>query len=218
MTLGPMRAEPFDKLRTAPVEARALRQAQGTSRTKVVGVLVAIALVGISAVGLRLSDPDEKRFEVIRGVPGKPVSINNGEVTVTQVRVGTVLVEYDQIQDRTAGMFVAVSLTGAATGPKPLQLGAARLLSKQVRYDSYRIGAGASADPGFQTGVDVLFEVDPAQIDDLTLEMWPNEVITGYQQRVRIRLGITAGNAAQWHAAARGHAIEPSRSTTRAIP
>ena len=151
MTRGLMRAEPFDKLRTAPVEAHALRQAQGTSRTKVVGVLVAIALVGISAVGLRLSEPEEKRFEVIRGVPGNPVQINDGELTVTQIRVGTVLVEYDQIQDRTAGMFVAVSVSGAATGPNPLRLGTAQLSSKQVRYASYRITAGVTAEPGFQT-------------------------------------------------------------------
>jgi hypothetical protein len=67
-------------------------------------VLVAITLVGVSAVGLRLSDPEEKRYQVVRGVPGEPVTINHSELTVNRVRVGTVLVEYEQIQDRTPGM------------------------------------------------------------------------------------------------------------------
>jgi hypothetical protein len=188
------------------------------ARSKLVGVLTAIALVGVSAIGLRLSDPEEKRYQVVRGVPREPVTINNGQLTVDRVRVGTMLVEYEQIQDRTPGMFIAVTVTGAASGPKPLRLGGARLLSNQVRYNSYRIGGGPSAEPGFQTVSDILFEVDPSQIEDLTLEMWPNEVITGYQQRVRIPLGIKAGNAEQWRAEARDHAIEPLISTTRAIP
>jgi hypothetical protein len=88
-------------------------------RTKLVPILAAIALVGLAAAGLRLSEPaEEKNFEVINGVVGHPVKINNGEVTVTQVRVGTALKRFGEIQDRTDGMFVAVSVTGAATGPK----------------------------------------------------------------------------------------------------
>ena len=188
-----------------------------SARSKLVGVLTVIALVALSAVGLRLSDAEEKPYQVIRGVQGEPVKINNGEITVTQVRVGTVLEEHDEIQDQTAGMFVAVTVTGAATGPKPLRLDGSRLLSRQVRYDGYRIAGGARAQPGFETVADVIFEVDPAQIHDLTLEMWPNEVITGYQQRVQIPLGITAGNAEQWRAAARGP-IELAPNTTRGIP
>ena len=217
MTAGPMRAEPFDKLRTAPVEPRALRQAQGTSRAKLAGVLTTIALIGLSAVGLRLSEPEEK-FQVISGLPGKSIKINNGEVTVAQVRVGTFLSEYDRIADRTPGMFVVVNVTGAATGPKDLKLTKSRLLSKQVRYDGYQALGGLIASPGFQTSVDEVFEVDPARIDDLTLEMWQSEAITGYQERVRIELGITADDAEQWRAAGKDRGIEISRQTTRAIP
>jgi hypothetical protein len=99
-----------------------------------------------------------------------------------------------------------------------LKLTSAQLLSKQVRYDSYQALGGLIASPGFQTSLDLVFEVDPAQIDDLTVEMWPNEVITGYQERARVKLGITADNAEQWRATARDRGIEVSRETKRAIP
>jgi hypothetical protein len=189
----------------------------GAVRSKHMAVLAAIALVVLSAVGLRLSEPND-RFQVISGVTGKPVKINNGELTVNQMRVGTFLSEYGGISDRTPGMFVAINVTGAATGPRPLKLDAAKLLSEDLRYDNYKIGGGINAQPGFAVTADVIFEVDPGQIDDLTLEMWPNEIISGYQQHVRIKLGVTAADAGQWRAAAAEHGIEVSEGTTRAIP
>lgn len=187
------------------------------ARSKMLGALAAIALVALSAVGLRVSDTDEKKSEVIDGVIGKPVKVNDGEVTVTQVKVGTILKQYGEIQDSTDGMFVAVSVTGAATGSKRLELNAARLLSGDVRYEGYQLSSGVNSDPGFQTSVDGVFEVDPAQIDDLTLEMGSNEILRGYQQRVRIKLGVTRANAEEWRAVAEG-VIEPATMTTRAIP
>jgi hypothetical protein len=186
-------------------------------RSKLVPILFAAALVGVSAAGLRLSEPDEKRYEAVNGVIGKPVKVDNGEVTVTRVRVATALRQYGEIRDQTDGMFVAVSLTGAATGPKPLELHKTRLLSGEVSYEGYELSGGLSTEPGFETSIDSVFEVDPAQIDDLTLEMRSNEIISGYQQRVRIRLGVTPGIAAQWRATADG-VIEPATDTRRAIP
>lgn len=185
-------------------------------RSKLMGVLIAVALVVLSAIGLRLSDPAQKTFEVIDGVIGKPVKINNGEVTVTQVRVGTVVKQYGEVQDGTAGMFVAVSVTGAATGPKPLRLDT-QLLSKQIRYRSYSI-TNVAANPGFEISTDAIFEVDPAHIDDLTLEMWPGEILSAYQEHARIKLGITAANAEQWQAVAKGQELEMLPDSKRAIP
>jgi hypothetical protein len=187
------------------------------ARSRLVGVLAAFALIGLAAAGLRLSEPEEN-FQVISGAVGKPVKINHGEVAVTQIRVGSFLKEYDQVANRTPGMFVAVTVTGAATGPKELRLGDAHLLSKHVRYDGYKIAGVLLTSPGFETTADLLFEVDPAQIDDLTIEMWPNEVIMGYHERVRIKLGVTAANAEQWRAAAKDRGIEVTRQSMRAIP
>jgi len=185
--------------------------------SKSVGVLAAITLVAVSAIGLRLSDPEEQQFQVINGVVGQPVKVNDGEVTVTQVRSGTVLRQFGQVQDSTDGMFMAITVTGAATGPKPLELNAARLLAGDIRYEGYQMSSGVNAEPGFETTVDVVFEVAPEQIDDLTLEIGSNEVLHGYQQRARIKLGITPANADQWRAAANG-LIEPATAMTRAIP
>ncbi len=50
---------------------------------------------------------------------------------------------------------------------------------------------------------DFLFEVDPKEIDDLTLEIWSQGIVYGYHDRARIHLGITPGNADQWREAAR---------------
>jgi hypothetical protein len=185
--------------------------------SKLAGVLAAIALVAVSAVGLRLSDP-KGTVDMVSGVLGKPVTINDGELSVDRVRVGTVLTQNDEVRDRTAGMFVAVAVTGAATGPRELSLGSAELVSKDVHYKTYGLTSLVAA-PGFKTSTDIVFEVDPARIEGLTLEMWRNEVISGYQQRVRIPLGITAANANQWRDAARGWGIDISLSnSTRPIP
>jgi hypothetical protein len=185
--------------------------------SKLAGVLAAVALVAVSAVGLRLSDP-KGTVDMVSGVLGKPVTINDGELSVDRVRVGTVLTQNDEVRDRTAGMFVAVAVTGAATGPRELSLGSAELVSKDVHYKTYGLTSLVAA-PGFKTSTDIVFEVDPARIEGLTLEMWRNEVISGYQQRVRIPLGITAANANQWRDAARGWGIDISLSnSTRPIP
>jgi hypothetical protein len=187
------------------------------TRSTWVGVLAAIALVALSAIGLRLSDPDEQKFQVINGVVGQPVKVNDGEVTVTDIRTGTVLKQFGQIKDSTDGMYMVIRVTGAATGPRPLELNAARLLSGDVRYEGYQTSTGVNPQPGFQTTVDVVFEVAPAQIDGLTLEIGSNEILHGYQQRARINLGITPANADQWRSGSKG-LIEPVDNTTRAIP
>lgn len=117
------------------------------AQSKMLAALTAIALVALAAVGLRLSDPDEKKSEVINGVIGKPVKVNDGEVTVTQVKVGTALKRYGEIQDSTPGMFVADSVTGAATGPKRLEMNAARLVSGDVRYEGYQLSSASTQTP-----------------------------------------------------------------------
>jgi hypothetical protein len=123
-------------------------------RSKLVPILAAIALVGLSAAGLRLSGPpEETNFDVISGVFSKPVRVNNGEVTVSQVKVGTALKQFGEIKDRTDGTFVAITMTGAATGPEPFGMAAARLLSGDVRYEGYQLSAGVTAQAGFQTTV-----------------------------------------------------------------
>ena len=108
-------------------------------------------------------------------------------------------------------MFVLVSVQTTATGRENLTLANAGLLSGPRSYGNFGVGGGASAEPGFTGFTDLLFEVDPAQIDDLTLEIGRRELLSGYSQRVRMHLGITPDNAEQWRAAARDQILEPAR-------
>ena len=59
---------------------------------------------------------------MVSGVPGKPVTFSDGELSVDRVRVGTVLTQNDEVRDRSAGMFVAVGVTGSgdrSSGAQP---------------------------------------------------------------------------------------------------
>ena len=116
-------------------------------------------------------------------------------------------------------MFVVVHVDAEATGPDKLSLQSATLLADGgLSYGTYDALAGVSAETGFAVSTDVTFEVDPARIDDLTLELYETEYISGYQQRLRIHLGVTAGNADRWRAAAKDQVLTPVDASTRAIP
>ncbi|MDN5761278.1 MAG: hypothetical protein L0H41_03020, partial [Microlunatus sp.] len=58
-----------------------------------------------------------------------------------------------------------------------------------------------------QSEEQLIFEVDPAQIDDLSLEIWAMGVVYGFYQRARIHLGITPENADRWRRNAVGRAL-----------
>jgi hypothetical protein len=183
---------------------------------RLVRLLVAIVLVALAAVGLRLSE-DEDNAEVVRGVLGEPVTINGGTVTASQVKVGTAMVRFGQVSARTPGLFVAVRVQAATTGTEPVATFNARVYSGHRRYESYgHRNVGGSA-PGMEESLDLVFELDPATIDDLTLELYPIELVSGYNQHVRIHLGITPANAERWREAGREQVIEVAERAVRGI-
>ena len=59
------------------------------SRGRSVSLIVALACVAVSAAGLRLSETAGTDDDLIRGRVGETASINEGLVTVDDVRVGT---------------------------------------------------------------------------------------------------------------------------------
>jgi len=186
------------------------------TRIRLIRIVAAIALVAVAAVGLRLSE-DTREFQVVAGALGEPVEIEDGVITATQVRVGVATARLDEIRDRTDGMFVLISVQTTATGPQTLRLANASLLSGSRSYGSFGVGGSAAAEPGFTGFTDLLFEVDPAQIDDLTLEIGRRELLSGYSQRVRLHLGITPDNAEQWRGAARDQVLEPALDRREAV-
>lgn len=191
---------------------------RGAARARLFRGLVAIALVALAAAGLRLSEGATGRAaEVVRGGLGEPVAVNGGTVTANRVRVGTTLVRYDRVEATTTGLFVAVRLEVAATGPAGIRAYDTRLLSGERSYANVGPLALGAVEPGFAEVRDVVFEVDPARIDDLTLELAPGEVLSGYAEQARIHLGITPDNAEQWRAAGRDQTVEPAPDSRRGL-
>lgn len=190
----------------------------GWGSAKVVAVVLAVLSVAVMAAALRVSQ-DRLEFQVITANVDQTLAIRGGELSVGNVRVGSRLTREGAIASSTTGMFVTVEVRLAATGNRDITLGSARLLTSDGRtytaYDSSLIKAVS----GFRTTVDETFEVDPAHIDDLTIQIWESELIAGYQQRARIHLGITPGNADAWRAAGRDRGIEPVRNElSEALP
>lgn len=191
---------------------------RGLARARLLRGLVAIALVALAAAGLRLSEgATERDAEVVRGALGEPVAINGGTVTADRVRVGTTLLRYDRVEATTVGLFVAVRVEVAATGTTRIQTYHTRLLSGERRYAGVSSLSLGLVEPGFAEVSDLVFEVDPAGIDDLTLELAPGEVLSGYAEHARIHLGITPDNAEQWRTAGRDQAIEPAADESRGL-
>jgi hypothetical protein len=184
---------------------------------RVVSWVVAIALVALAGVGLRLSEAGAQAdAQIVSGVLGQPVKVNDGEITVTEVRVGTALKSFGDV-DRTPSMFVLVRTRASATGSRDLNLSESVLTNGDVTYDSFSFYSGVQAAAGFRSTSDLVFEVDPARIDNLALELSNLEIVSGYQQHVRIYLGITPGNAAQWRSAAQGQVLVTEESTSEGI-
>jgi hypothetical protein len=186
------------------------------SRDKLVGVLVALACLAFSAIGLKVNDPPD--FTYVDGVRGQTLSIEQADLIVGDVEVGTRLVDRGEVQAETRGMFVLVRARLEVPGPRKVYLNSAHLLTDDRTYNQWTSNS-LSADPGFAQEQELVFEVDPAQIDDLSLEIWASSTVHGFYQRARVHLGITAENAEQWRLAARGRELEPDGSdTTEALP
>jgi hypothetical protein len=205
-----------DQARGTPLNPRGAWPPIGIRRHALLRLLVAIVLVALAAVGLRLSQ-DEDNFGVVRGVLDEAVAFSGGTVTASQVRVGTTLVRSDKVSARTPGLFVVVRLQIAATGTKSVPTFDGRVLSGNRRYQAFEFLAGGHTEPGLAASLDAVFEVDPATLDDLTLELYPVELVSGFTERARIHLGITPGNAEQWRAAGRDQIIELAERTIHGI-
>lgn len=185
-------------------------------RDKVVGIVVALACLAFSAIGLKVNEPPG--FSYVDGVRAQTVALEGAELTVGDVQVGTRLVRRGEVEAETTGMFVTVEATLAVPGSLRVNLNQSQLITEDRTYENFS-STSLVADAGFRQTQDLTFEVDPAQIDDLTLEIWYGGIVHGFYQRARIHLGITAGNADQWRRAAVGRDLEPDPyGTVEALP
>lgn len=187
------------------------------TRSRLVALVAAIVCVAIAAATLRVTEV-KPPYEAIRGRVGAPVAVDDGKITIDDVRVGSQLTRDGSVTDTTPGMFLVVRVHAAATGAKRLERTESRLITRDDRIYSPYGFTSVGVAPGFVEEVDYAFEVDPRHIDDLTLEIWQVEIISGFQQRLQVHLGITPANAAQWRAAAVGQGVETDTAgSTRVI-
>lgn len=186
-------------------------------RTRLLRLLVAVALVTLAAAGLRLSEGDGNDFEAVRGRLGEAVTLEDGTVTARDVRIGTALARDDEVYATTPGLFVVVRLETAATGRTKMQGYDGEVLTATRRYAEYSATSTALVPPGFRSVQDLIFEVDPTSLADLTLDLDPGGVLVAYPEHARIHLGITAANEEAWRAAGRDQVLAPEQSTTGAI-
>lgn len=179
--------------------------ARTVARSRLVSLLVGLAMIVVAAVGYKLSEPPLE-FQVVGAPVGELTDYMDGRAGVRSVAVAT---EVTRGTDRlsTPGLFVIVRMVVEAPGRDEVRVQNTNLVSQRTTYESFGLGSTVVADPGFETQRDLVFEVDPQRIDDLTVEAWDSSLVSGYHQRLRVHLGITSDNAAQWVAAAQGQRV-----------
>lgn len=189
-----------------------------TQPTRLVSILVGLALIVASAAGYRLS-MEQQDFQIVRGRLGELHRYNDGLASVSEVQVGTKLEQGDATVD-TPGLFVVVRLTVQAPNRLEVHIQNSQLLADgDTVYEAFGSGEQVFANAGFETTREVAFEVSPERVEDLTVQVWDAKIVDGYHQRLRVHLGITEANAAQWVAAAQGQVVGMEQSDqTRGLP
>jgi len=186
------------------------------ARSRVVAAVLAILLVTAAALAQRLSDPDTE-YELIRAPLDQATAYESGRLRVSDVRVGSEIVQGDD-HYRTQGLFVVVNVAAQATRRDAVVVADSRLRADGATYLS-AFDPIIRAEPGFETSQDFVFEVDPARLDDLTLELWDQGFVYRYYQRTQTALGITPANARQWaEAGAQRSLTVPRNKLTKALP
>ncbi|MBO0882696.1 MAG: hypothetical protein J2P17_20655 [Mycobacterium sp.] len=135
--------------------------------------------------------------------------LDDAIVTVTDVRAGTrVELGEDELYS-SKGMIIAATVRLEAPGRKYTVggLNSTTLHSGDRSYASFGPNATLSAEAGFATTGDVLFEVDPQHIEGAYIELYDAEFIYLVPQKLHVRLGITTRNAAKWVASAKGRTL-----------
>ncbi len=181
-------------------------------RSRVVGVVLAILLVTVAAIGYRLSDPGASEeygsSDLVRAPLDVATPYQTGRVLVSDVRVASEITEGDATF-RTRGLFVVVKVAVQAVARDDVTVSDTRLVAgdRTTYLPAFSRGSTIKAVPGFETTCDLVYEVDPARIDGLTLELWQQGLTYRYFERTQTPLGITGANAQRWRDAGAGRTV-----------
>jgi hypothetical protein len=161
-------------------------------------VLVGILFVLLGGLA-RLADPDQvyedTTRQVVHGTIGQDLKLANSTVTVTRIKFAKSYFadEDDDKPIETNGVFVAVEYDTLRGTDEPGSNTAKLTADGGSVYVPVggSIGQGVDfAEPGFgKTGV-LMFEVNPADLQGLTLKIAPVQFFTVLAQDVAVDLGV----------------------------
>ena len=194
-------------------------QAEGSARprvpvsrgTRILSVILALACVVVAGVGVKIIDNVDTGQVIRNAQVGDTTPYNSGTLTVTKVTPGTLITDtWSDNPVTTSGMFLAVRVRIEAPdqavkvgGPGGLELHAdGRIFRAFGSNTSITVKAGNVGTS------EMLFEVDPKHLDGAYIDFMEIEIFHSTPAVVRVHLGITEDNAAQWYASAKGRALE----------
>lgn len=190
-----------------------------TRSNRLASMIIALACVVVAGIGVHITDnisPD-----VVRTVNvNQPARLDGAIITVADVRAGTSVTTGSDDHFSSKGMILAITVRLEAPGQQSLiggLSGGITLYAGDRTYAAFGPNTSLSADAGFATTGDLLFEVDPRHIDGAYLELYRAEIFYSVPQKLHIRLGITRRNAAQWADAAKGRSLNSGDSTSEPL-
>lgn len=179
-----------------------------------------IALACIVVAGIAVNITNNISSDVIRTANvDQRTRLDNAFVTVTGVRAGTAVTSDSDDHYRSGGMILAVMVRAEAPGTSYTigGLAGATLHAAGRTYSAFGPNESFTAEAGFVSTGELLFEVDPRHIAGAYLELYHDEIFYATPQKVHIRLGITTQNAAQWAASAHGRTLNVATATSEPL-
>ncbi|SDD36081.1 hypothetical protein [Auraticoccus monumenti] len=189
---------------------------QLTRRLRPLGQLgVALALCTVLAVSTVLLQREDEA-DVTRAQVDQAGELVGRQVTTSAPGFGQQLVDVSGGSDPlpTTGVFVVVPVEFAAPGRSGLTV-RAELVVGQRRYQPGLGTTSLSADAGFVTSGDFVFEIDPADVAaGMTVRYTLGELFSGYSGRLETDLGVDRARAEELHGDLVGQTVTYRTSTT----
>ncbi|HEY9292001.1 MAG TPA: hypothetical protein VIP98_12030 [Microlunatus sp.] len=190
-------------------------------QTRVIAVLLALACVVVAGIGVKITD-NLDTGEVVRNAQiGEATPFNGGTLTVTKVTPGMIITDsWSDNPLTTNGMFLMlrVKIEAPDTPVKVGGPGGLELRAGERVFRAFGSNTAMSVKAGNVGTGDMMFEVDPRHLADAYVDFKEIEIFSVTPAVVRVHLGITEDNAAQWYASAKGRSLEPADVEEKPIP
>jgi|GEM_PF-4305007 hypothetical protein len=185
---------------------------------RLASVIIALACIVVAGIAVHVTDGIPG--DVVRTVDvNHPTKLDDAIVTVTGVRAGQAMANDSDDTFVSKGMILAVKVRVEAPGQK-YTLGGLSGISLHTADRTYSVfgpNTAITAEAGFVSTGEVLFEVDPQHIAGAYVELYNQEIIHVIPDKIHVRLGITADNADRWAASARNRTLRISRSESEPL-